>query len=106
MRRFLSSACFALGVVWTTAGAFKFLFGVQLTLPLLPPLGLERVAVVPSIAIGLVLFAVGAVLAKGTAPVAAARPVDAIAEPDPLLNASVSAVVPQGRPSMRQPNER
>lgn len=65
MRRFMSAVCFALGVVWTTAGAFKLLFGVQLTLPLLPPLGLERVAVAPSLAIGLALFAVGALLAKG-----------------------------------------
>ena len=76
MRRFISSACFALGVVWTTAGAFKLLFGVQLTLPLLPPLGLERVAVAPSLAIGLALFVVGALLAKRANSVREASPVD------------------------------
>jgi hypothetical protein len=94
MRRFMSSACFTLGVIWTTAAAFKLLLGVQLTLPLLPPLGLERVAVAPSIAIGLVLFAVGALLAKGAEPVTETRSVNAAMEPDALHDASIGAVVP------------
>ena len=67
MRRFMSSACFTIGGIWASAAVLKLLFGVRLTLPLLPPLGLERVAIVPSIAIGLSLFAVGAFLAKGAA---------------------------------------
>lgn len=105
MRRFLSSACFALGVIWTTAGAFKLLFGVKLTLLLLPPLGLERVAIAPSIAIGLVLFAAGAFLAKGATPAVEARSLDAAMRPE-LLDASLGDVVPPIRTSMRQPIDR
>ena len=64
MRRFLSLTCFTLGTLWAAAGVLKLLFGVRMTLPILPPFGLERVAVVPSVLTGLVLFAIGAVLGR------------------------------------------
>jgi hypothetical protein len=103
MRRVMSSACFTLGIVWATAGAFKLLFGVTLTLALLPPLGLERVAVVPSVAIGLVLFAVGALLEKGANPIAKVRPLNAATASHELLDVSEGAVVPPVLPGGASP---
>jgi len=55
-RRTISGACFGLGSVWTVAGAFKLLFGVKLTLFLLPPIDLGRVSPVPALGVALGLF--------------------------------------------------
>jgi hypothetical protein len=63
-RRALSSAVFGVGSVWAVAGVFKLLFGTQLTLPILPPLGLERVAPWPSIGVAIGLFALGGWLGR------------------------------------------
>jgi hypothetical protein len=40
----LAKICFGLGSIWTAAGVLKLIFGVRVTLPLLPPLDLERVS--------------------------------------------------------------
>lgn len=63
-RQVLAKASFGLGTVWGVAGAFKILFGVRLTLPLLPPLGLEHVAAFPALGAALGFFALGAVLGR------------------------------------------
>lgn len=63
-RKALASFAFGLGVIWGVAGAFALLFGTQLTFPLLPPLGLERVAPLPSLAVALGLFLTGAYLGR------------------------------------------
>ncbi len=59
-RQVLAKICFGLGSVWGVAGAFKLVFGVRLTFPLLPPLGLEQVAAVPAIGAAFALFVFGA----------------------------------------------
>ena len=64
LRRGASALAFALGSVWGVAGAFKLLFGTQLTLPILPPLGLERVAAVPAMIVAIVCFGVAAWLGR------------------------------------------
>jgi hypothetical protein len=104
MRRFLSSACFTFGSIWAAAGILKAVFGVRLTLPLLPPLGLEQVAVIPSLVIGLVLFAAGAVLGRA-ASTRDARKLDASLEPAAVLGDPLPLVATPVRASMRQPNE-
>ena len=78
VRRLLSGACFALSSVWGVAGACKLLFGVRITAPLLPPLGLERVAVGPALATAVAFLLLGAWLgrtsAAAEAPELALRP--------------------------------
>lgn len=64
LRSIVSGACFGLGAIWAGAGALKMLFGVAISLPLLPPLGLERVDVTRSLIIALVWFAVGAAVGR------------------------------------------
>ena len=49
-RKVLSNVCFALSSIWGVAGVCKLLFGVRMTLIFLPPLGLERAAVLPALA--------------------------------------------------------
>ena len=106
MRRFLSSACFIIGTVWAAAGILKILFGVRLTLPLLPPFGLEQVAIAPSLVTGLILFAIGAVLGRG-ANVADRRIFDSEAlESEALLGEPSVPVAKAARPSTRQPHVR
>jgi hypothetical protein len=63
-RRSLASVCFGLGSVWAVAGAFKLLFGMRLTFPLLPAIGLERVSAVPSLAVAMGLFTAAALLGR------------------------------------------
>lgn len=63
-RKVLANIAFGLGVIWGVAGAFALLFGTQLTFPLLPPLGLDRVAPIPSLAVAVGLFLVGAYLGR------------------------------------------
>jgi len=105
MRRFLSSACFTFGSIWAAAGILKLVFGVRLTLPLLPPLGLEQVAVIPSLVTGLVLFATGAVLGRAASALDG-RQLDVSLEPAALLGEQLPLVATPVRPSTRQPNER
>jgi hypothetical protein len=106
MRRFLSSACFSLGTVWAAAGILKLLFGVRLTLPLLPPFGLEQIAIVPSLLTGLVLFAIGALLGRAVDAPGARMSDDTSLETDALLREPFAPVTTSIRPSIRQPNER
>lgn len=63
-RKVLANIAFGLGVIWGVAGAFALLFGTQLTFPLLPPLGLDRVAPIPSLAVAVGLFLIGAYLGR------------------------------------------
>ena len=63
-RRVLANIAFGLGVIWGVAGAFALLFGTQLTFPLLPPLGLDRVAPILSLAVAVGLFLIGAYLGR------------------------------------------
>jgi hypothetical protein len=63
-RKVLAGACFALSAVWAVAGAFKLIFGVRITFPLLPPLDLERVAPVPTLAVAVGLMIIGAWLGR------------------------------------------
>jgi hypothetical protein len=72
-RKVLANVAFGLGVIWGVAGAFALLFGTQLTLPLLPPLGLERVAPIPSLAVAVGLFLLGAYLGRSSADHRAVR---------------------------------
>ena len=70
-RQVLAKISFGLGTVWGVAGAFKLLFGVKLTLPLLPPLGLDQVQAIPALATALALFVLGGYLGRvsiGSAP--------------------------------------
>jgi hypothetical protein len=106
MRRFLSSACFTFGSIWAAAGILKAVFGVRLTLPLLPPLGLEHVAVIPSLVTGLVLFAIGAVLGRAATTRDGLKLDDASLEPAAVLAEPLPLVATPVRPSARQPNER
>jgi hypothetical protein len=106
MRRFLSSACFVLGTVWSAAGVLKLLFGTRLTLPLLPPLGLEQIAVARSITIGLALFAFGAVLARARRQLETADLADPTRGVDRLLDVPIMPVASAARPSAHQPNKR
>jgi hypothetical protein len=66
-RKVLANIAFGLGVIWGVAGAFALLFGTQLTFPLLPPLGLDRVAPIPSLAVAVGLFLLGAYLGRAPA---------------------------------------
>jgi hypothetical protein len=61
---FVAKASSALGTIWTAAGVLKLVFGVRVTLPLFPPIDLERVAEWPSILVGLALVFVGAWLRR------------------------------------------
>lgn len=106
MRRFLSLACFTLGTLWAAAGVLRFLFGVRMTLPILPPFGLERVVVVPSVVTGLVLFAIGAVLGRQASIAEKRAGTDATLAPSTLLDEPSPFVVTPVRPPSRQPNER
>jgi hypothetical protein len=65
-RSMFVGASLTLGVLWTAAGFLRWAFGIAVTLPLFPPVDLERVQVVPSIAIGLALFALGGWLGRST----------------------------------------
>jgi hypothetical protein len=60
----LAGACFALSSVWAVAGAFKIIFGVRITFPLLPPLDLDHVAPVPSLLVAFALMILGAWLGR------------------------------------------
>jgi hypothetical protein len=64
LRAILSGTCFGIGTVWAVAAALKMIFGVAITLPILPPLALERVDVARSLVIALVWFAAGAVVGR------------------------------------------
>jgi hypothetical protein len=66
-RKVFANIAFGLGVIWGVAGAFALLFGTQLTFPLLPPLGLERVAPIPSLAVAVGLLLLGAYLGRAPA---------------------------------------
>jgi hypothetical protein len=61
----LAKAAFGLGTVWGVAGAFKLIFGVQLTLVFLPPLGLEKVAPISSLVVACGCFGVAAYFGRG-----------------------------------------
>ena len=63
-RKVLANVAFGLGVIWAVAGAFALLFGTQLTFPLLPPLGLDRVAPISSLVVAVGLFLIGAYLGR------------------------------------------
>lgn len=63
-RKSIAGACFFLGSIWAAAGVFKMLFGVRITLSLLPPLGLERVDPLPALAVGLGFCVLGAWLER------------------------------------------
>jgi hypothetical protein len=106
MRRFLSSACFILGTVWSAAGVLKLLFGTRITLPILPPLGFEQIAVARSITIGLASFAFGAVLGRARRQLETADLADPTRERDRLLEVPIIPVASAARPSARQPNKR
>jgi hypothetical protein len=101
MRRFASSACFTFGSVWAAAGILKLLFGVRLTLPLLPPLGLGQVAVIPSLITGLVLFSIGAVLGRGANASDGLTLNDVSLEPETLLGEGATPATTPVRPSAR-----
>jgi ATP-dependent Clp protease ATP-binding subunit ClpC len=60
----LAFLSFAFGTVWAAAGAMKLIFGIAISFPLLPPFGLENINAARSLAIGVILFAIGAVLRR------------------------------------------
>lgn len=66
VRRLISTSCFFLGSVWAAAGSFKLIFGVRITFPLLPPLGLERVSPVSACLLALGFFALAAWLGRSS----------------------------------------
>jgi hypothetical protein len=66
-RKTLSAVCFSLSSVWGVAAVCKLMFGVQVAIFFLPPLGLERVAVVPSLVVAAVLLFTGAWLGRSRA---------------------------------------
>ncbi|HEX6806487.1 MAG TPA: hypothetical protein VF118_00785 [Gemmatimonadaceae bacterium] len=66
VRRLISTSCFFLGSVWAAAGSLKLIFGVRITFPLLPPLGLERVSPVSACLLALGFFALAAWLGRGS----------------------------------------
>lgn len=68
VRSSLSGACYTLAAVWAVAGTFKLIFGIRITFPLLPPVDLERVAAVPSLATAVALIATGAWLSRTARP--------------------------------------
>jgi hypothetical protein len=67
IRAGLAHVCFALGNVWAVAGACRLIFGIKITLPILPPLGLEGVHGWWALAVSLGLFTAAAWLGRGDA---------------------------------------
>lgn len=65
-RKAIAGGCFFLGSLWAAAGVFKMLFGVRITLSLLPPLGLERVDPLPSLVAAFGFCVLGAWLERST----------------------------------------
>jgi hypothetical protein len=63
-RKTISGICFSLSSVWGIAAFCKLAFGVQVAIFFLPPLGLERVAVLPSMAVTAGLLFIGARLGR------------------------------------------
>jgi hypothetical protein len=110
----LSSTFFGLGSVWAVAGAFKLLFGVRLTFPLLPPIGLERVSPLPSLAVAAGCFALAAWLGRLSRSGSAAISDNALASTTTELLSStaesmerpLSHGTPPSEYIRRQPNER
>lgn len=98
-RRAVSGACFALGSLWAGAGVLKLLFGVRITLPIFPPLDLDRVLVVPAIGIGLGLAILGAWLGR-TQPYNRSREAAGVGASDQPLFAPGS--VPESSPSAKR----
>ncbi|HET7552487.1 MAG TPA: hypothetical protein VFK04_14450 [Gemmatimonadaceae bacterium] len=77
-RKVLADCSYFLGSVWGAAGALKLIFGVRITFPLFPPIGLERVSPGPAIAVALGLFALGAWLGRGTEAAADRREIQSL----------------------------
>jgi hypothetical protein len=63
-RKVIAACCFFLSSVWGAAGALKIIFGVRITFPLFPPIGLERVAPAPALIVSLALGFLGAWLER------------------------------------------
>lgn len=98
MRRHLSSACFAIGTLWVAAGVLKMVFGAQVMLPLVPPFGLDRVSIVPSLFTGLLWFGFGAVIGRGAPRDDAERSLsDAPSASLPHAHITAPHMVPQAR---------
>lgn len=66
-RRLLGQACYVLGTLWVASGVLKAVFGVMITLPILPPLGLERVHEGSAIITGCCLYFAGAWFSRRSA---------------------------------------
>jgi hypothetical protein len=64
IRTIVVRACTGLGTLWLAAGVLKLIFGVEVTLPIFPPIDLDRVATWPAVAVGLSLVFVGAWLQR------------------------------------------
>lgn len=101
----LSNACFALGSVWGIAGACKLAFGIRITLPILPPLDLERVDGWWSLAVALVLFLAAGWFGRRAAPVGVTTALGAggtrAALPEPPLQPLASPATPAAEPLER-----
>ena len=68
----VSALSFALGGLWLLAGTLRLVFGVRITLALVPPLALERIDVPAAFGMALGFTLLGALL--GRASRAAAPP--------------------------------
>ena len=66
VRKSLAGGCFFLGSIWAAAGAFKLIFGVRITYPLLPPIGLERVNPLSALVVALGFCILGAWLERSS----------------------------------------
>ncbi len=67
LRTGLSRVCFGLGSVWAVAGAARLIFGTRITIPILPPLGLEQVRAWEALVAALGLFGAAAWLGRSSA---------------------------------------
>jgi hypothetical protein len=90
----LSSISFGLGSVWAVAGAFKLLFGVRVTFPLLPPIDLSRVSPVPALGIAFGFFVASAWLSRRAVRGDAAPKSKGVASADSPMFLSNPAPIP------------
>jgi hypothetical protein len=72
----VSAVAFALGGLWALAGTLRLVFGIKVTLALVPPLALDHVEVLPAFGMALGFTVLGALLGRyahtGAAPARAA----------------------------------
>ena len=63
-RDVLAGSCFALSAVWAVTGALKLVFGVRITLVILPPLDLAQIVPMRAFGVAVGWMLLGALLGR------------------------------------------